>query len=82
VFQNPDNPLVSKARRLDAESSLRFKRPRAKDREQDQDALGQDDNAATAPGKVCELCGSVIAAGQEARLRVDGWWIHEACPSQ
>jgi hypothetical protein len=44
--------------------------------------LSYDDNAATAPGKVCELCGSVISAGQEARLRPDGWWIHEACPIQ
>ena len=35
---------------------------------------------ATAPGQLCELCGSVITAGQEARLRFDGWWIHEACP--
>jgi hypothetical protein len=42
--------------------------------------LNYADNAATAPGKVCELCGSVITAGQEARLRPDGWWIHEACP--
>jgi hypothetical protein len=42
--------------------------------------LTYDDNAATAPGKVCELCGSVITASQEARLRPDGWWIHEACP--
>jgi hypothetical protein len=41
-----------------------------------------DDNEATAPGKVCELCGSVITAGQQARLRPDGWWIHEACPLQ
>ena len=61
---------------------MRLRRPRAKNREQDQDGLTQDDNAATAPGKVCELCGSVITAGQEARFRVDGWWIHEACPIQ
>jgi hypothetical protein len=26
------------------------------------------------------LCGSEITAGQAARLRADGWWIHEACP--
>jgi hypothetical protein len=42
--------------------------------------LTYDDNAATAPGRVCELCGSVITAGQPARRRADGWWIHEACP--
>jgi hypothetical protein len=51
-------------------------------REQNQGRLAQDDNPATAPGKVCELCGSVITAGQEARLRPDGWWIHESCPIQ
>ena len=42
--------------------------------------LNYDDNDATAPGKVCELGGSVITAGQQARLRPDGRWIHEACP--
>jgi hypothetical protein len=42
--------------------------------------LNYDDNDATAPGKVCGLCGSVITAGQQARLRPDGSWIHEACP--
>jgi hypothetical protein len=41
-----------------------------------------DSNAATAPGKICELCGAVISASQEARRRVDGEWIHEACPIQ
>jgi hypothetical protein len=40
----------------------------------------EDDNAASAPGKVCELCGAVIKANQEARRRFDGEWIHEACP--
>jgi len=39
-----------------------------------------DDNDATAAGKVCELCGSVITDSQPARLRPDGGWIHEACP--
>jgi hypothetical protein len=53
-----------------------------KARDQNQGRLTQDDNAATAPGKVCELCGSVITAGQEARLRPDGCWIHEECPIQ
>lgn len=42
--------------------------------------LSYDDNEATAPGKLCELCGSEITAGQQARLRADGGWIHEACP--
>lgn len=46
---------------------------------QDRDALARDDNAASAPGKVCELCGREITARQEARLLPDGEWIHEAC---
>jgi hypothetical protein len=49
-------------------------------REEHRERLSYDDNDANAPGKVCGLCGSVIAAGQQARLRSDGWWIHEACP--
>jgi hypothetical protein len=50
-------------------------------REQSQNAP-TDSNAATAPGKICELCGAPLRPGQEARLRVDGEWIHEACPIQ
>jgi hypothetical protein len=49
-------------------------------REEHRERLNYDDNDVTAPGKVCELCGSVITAGQQARLRPDGAWIHEACP--
>ena len=52
------------------------------ERREHRDRLTYDDNDATAPGKLCELCGSVITAGQPARLRADGWWIHEACPIQ
>ena len=50
-------------------------------REQNENGL-PDTNAATAPGKICELCGAVINANQEARRRVSGNWIHEACPIQ
>jgi hypothetical protein len=67
--------------RPEAEHELR-REHREEAREQNQGRLTQDDNAATAPGKVCELCGSVITAGQEARLRPDGCWIHEECPIQ
>jgi hypothetical protein len=47
--------------------------------EHDQDGPA-DGNAATAPGKTCELCGAVIHASQQVRRRVNGEWIHEACP--
>jgi hypothetical protein len=46
----------------------------------DRDRLGADDNEAHAPGQVCGLCGSVIAAGQDVRRRADGSWVHEVCP--
>jgi hypothetical protein len=29
---------------------------------------------------VCGRCGQVITAGQDARLRGDGRWVHEVCP--
>jgi hypothetical protein len=48
---------------------------------QDQGGMA-DSNAATAPGKTCDLCGATIEAGQQARRRVNGEWIHEACPIQ
>jgi hypothetical protein len=51
-------------------------------REERRNRLNYDENEATAPGKICELCGSVISAGQQARLRPSGWWVHEACPIQ
>ena len=50
------------------------------ERQEHRARLNYDDNDASAPGKVCELCNSVITAGQQARLRADGRWIHEACP--
>ena len=47
---------------------------------EDRDRLVEFDNAAHAPGRICELCGAVISASQDARLEPDGRWIHEACP--
>ena len=42
--------------------------------------LEPEDNEAHAPGKVCERCGAVITASQDARRLPDGQWIHEVCP--
>ena len=39
-----------------------------------------DDNEAHATGAVCARCGAVITAGQDARRRADGQWVHEICP--
>ena len=41
--------------------------------------LDAEDNEARAPGQVCGRCGKVILAGQDARLRNDGW-VHDVCP--
>jgi hypothetical protein len=71
---NPGDYLPSRDSELHSEE-----RQDARERNQNEPT---DDNAATAPGKVCELCGAVIKAGQEARRRVSGEWIHEACPIQ
>jgi hypothetical protein len=78
---NSGSPFPAEASRAVFESAQRHRDGRQEAREQRPAELA-DDNAATAPGKVCELCGSVITASQEARLRVDGEWIHEACPIQ
>jgi hypothetical protein len=45
-----------------------------------QDGTRLDDNEAHAPGQVCQRCGAVITAGQDARRRADGKWVHEVCP--
>ncbi len=42
--------------------------------------LDPEDNEARAPGRVCARCGAVMTAGQDARLREDGRWVHEVCP--
>ena len=59
----------------------RLERPTSDtDEDSREDSSAWGDNEAHAPGKVCELCGAVIAPGQEARRRADGQWMHEVCP--
>jgi hypothetical protein len=48
--------------------------------EREADFLDPEANEAHAPGQVCARCGAVITAGQDARLRADGRWMHEVCP--
>ena len=55
----------------------------AEQKQQEREALFLDAeaNEAHAPaGQVCERCGQVITADQDARMRVDGGWVHEVCP--
>ncbi|MGH3420433.1 MAG: hypothetical protein ACRDOD_12705, partial [Streptosporangiaceae bacterium] len=48
--------------------------------ERDVNRLDPEDNELHAPGQVCQRCGTVINATQDARLLPDGHWIHEVCP--
>ena len=36
---------------------------------------------AGATGSRCGRCGQPIAAGQDARRRASGAWVHESCPA-
>jgi hypothetical protein len=47
----------------------------------DEDASAYEDNEERAAGQVCARCGAVMTAGQEARRRGDGRWVHETCPT-
>jgi hypothetical protein len=38
-------------------------------------------NAARAAGRHCGRCGRPVTPRQDARRRVSGTWVHEACPS-
>jgi len=39
-----------------------------------------DASAARANGKRCGRCDRPITAGQDARRRAGGAWVHESCP--
>ena len=49
---------------------------------EDTAAVAPDGNAARPVGQQCGRCGHPIAAGQDARRRVSGTWVHENCPVQ
>lgn len=42
---------------------------------------GWQANVARAPGQRCGRCGQPVTSGQDARRRVCGTWVHEACPA-
>lgn len=39
-----------------------------------------EDHEAHRPGALCARCGAVIQPHDDARMTVDGGWVHEACP--
>jgi hypothetical protein len=41
---------------------------------------GWEVNAAHAAGQRCGRCGRPVTPGQDARRRLSGTWVHEACP--
>jgi hypothetical protein len=44
-------------------------------------ALAVSGTSARAAGHPCGRCGRPIAAGQDARRRASGAWVHENCPA-
>jgi hypothetical protein len=38
------------------------------------------ESAARASGRLCARCEQLITAGQDARRRAIGGWVHEHCP--
>ena len=40
-----------------------------------------DGTPTDASGHECSRCGQPIQEGQDARRRVSGAWVHEACPA-
>lgn len=45
------------------------------------DPAGWEGNAARAAGQRCGRCGRPVTPRQDARRRVCGTWVHEACPN-
>jgi len=43
--------------------------------------VGWEGNSRRAAGQRCGPCGQPITPGQDARRRVSGTWVHQACPS-
>jgi hypothetical protein len=41
---------------------------------------GSENNIARAAGQRCGRCGQPVTSGQDARRRLCGTWVHEACP--
>jgi hypothetical protein len=44
------------------------------------DPTGWESNIARAAGENCGRCGQPVTSDQDARKRVGGTWVHEACP--
>ena len=38
-----------------------------------------ENHAAHRPGVTCDHCGKVLLEGDDARLTVDGRWVHDTC---
>jgi hypothetical protein len=56
-------------------------RPIGLDPEQDATAQALSGTPARVAGSRCGRCGEPIAAGQDARRRASGAWVHESCPA-
>jgi hypothetical protein len=47
----------------------------------DTDPTGWESNKARVAGRPCGRCGRPVTPRQDARRRVSGTWVHEACPN-
>jgi hypothetical protein len=56
-------------------------RPIGLDVEESASPPAQDGGLAGAAGHDCGRCDRPIRAGQDARRRVSGAWVHETCPA-
>ena len=62
----------------EAEEEREFREREREDEEVE--FLDPESNEAHAAGQICERCGQVITAGQDARRRLDGQWVDDECP--
>jgi len=75
LWEEPDN-MVPGEHTSSAEFDLKAEEEEAWEVEH----LDPEDNELHVPGHVCQRCGSQISATQDARMLLDGHWIHEVCP--
>jgi hypothetical protein len=78
-----EDPTPTPAEYADEEGELREGQRELSEQEEEErelDYLDPGGNELHVRGQVCQRCGAVIAATQDARMRPDGHWVHEVCP--
>jgi hypothetical protein len=57
------------------------KAPPEKHQHEDNESGEWDDNELHVTGQTCARCGHAIQPGEDARMQVNGQWVHEVCPA-